>query len=676
MALDIRSIDASEGYVVGLMGPWGSGKTSLVNLVKEQLRAEPALPVIDFNPWMFSGADGLVNSFFREISAQLREKRDRDYGALADRLDRYGEVLTPLVWLPVVGPWAGRVKTLTSTAKKFKDKNQKSAADQKRGLSESLAKLDKPIVVVVDDIDRLNRQEIQDVFKLVRLTASFPNIIYLLVFDRHRVEDALSEDGMPGRSYLEKIVQSGIDLPVVPGKLLLKQIGVALGGVVDDVGGVDRFDESRWTDVLFEVIVPLIDNMRDVRRYAASARTTVQTLKEKIDLVDLLALEAIRIFLPDVFRAVASAKAGLTTPSSYGGGGNYESPSLKAGVVAVIEAAGDDHEVAEALVHQLFPAGDRHLGKSVYGSDWLKIWLKGRRVAHSDVLSLYLDRYVTDSMAAHDRAEQAFALLSDGRALDHFLRSLPADEQEDVVAALETFEGDYPVEAVVPASVTLANLLSDLPEKERGMLGFDTRIVVTRVILRLLRRIDDEDAMKEAVEEIVPQLTSLSAKLEIVGTVGHVEGLGHKLVSSEYGAELEEALAAEIVQADEESLIGEWDLLRLLIAPDRLFADTTPRRISVDADPRFHEALVRSAMSNMRSQTLGSRQVHVPRTLAWDSLVRIYDGEPNLAVVLQKIDENATDTNAEVREVLRKYVDGWRPETFDYEDESSSALLA
>lgn len=68
----VRDADASEGYVVGLLGPWGSGKTSLINLVREELASEPPLPVVDFNPWMFSGAEQLAESFFNELGAQLR----------------------------------------------------------------------------------------------------------------------------------------------------------------------------------------------------------------------------------------------------------------------------------------------------------------------------------------------------------------------------------------------------------------------------------------------------------------------------------------------------------------------------------------------------------------------------------------------------------------------------
>src|SRR5690242_2494803 len=57
LAHNIRAVDGAQGYVFGLLGLWGSGKTSLCNLITEKLQQDPPLPVIEFNPWMFSGAE-------------------------------------------------------------------------------------------------------------------------------------------------------------------------------------------------------------------------------------------------------------------------------------------------------------------------------------------------------------------------------------------------------------------------------------------------------------------------------------------------------------------------------------------------------------------------------------------------------------------------------------------
>lgn len=166
----IRDVDASEGYVVGLLGPWGSGKTSLINLVREELSLEPALPAVDFNPWMFSGAEQLVESFFNELGAQLRTE-SRELSSIADDLQLYGEALAPFRFLPVVGPWIERFRGGAGVLKRVVDARRGGIGDLRERVATKLAALDRPIVVVVDDVDRLHVNEIRDMFKLVRLTA-------------------------------------------------------------------------------------------------------------------------------------------------------------------------------------------------------------------------------------------------------------------------------------------------------------------------------------------------------------------------------------------------------------------------------------------------------------------------------------------------------------------------
>ena len=323
VAHEIRTVDAPEGFVVAILGPWGSGKTSLINLARFQLAKDPATPVLDFNPWMFSGAEQLVGSFFRELSAQLNLKSGRLQG-IASEVEAYGDLLNPvadvatiLSALPFVS-WLGRVRNAADAVKRFQERKKSSVTEERKKLAENLKTLEQPIVVVVDDIDRLTTSEIRDMFKLVRLTASFPNVIYLLAFDRKRVEDALAENGVNGRSYLEKIVQVSFDIPVLPRGVLQSQLGRALGSALEEFEGNVRFDESRWSEVMLEIVLPLMRNMRDVRRYCASVRGTVRALNPDVELVDLLALEAVRIFLPDIHAHLpATGKVLTTTGAAY-----------------------------------------------------------------------------------------------------------------------------------------------------------------------------------------------------------------------------------------------------------------------------------------------------------------------------------------------------------------------
>lgn len=98
---------AEHGLVAALVGPWGQGKSSVLNMVREELEGTHSRTVLTFNPWMFAGREQLVSTFFEQVAGQLRLKGSVEQ-ALADRLLGYGQALSPLVWVPVAGSWLGR----------------------------------------------------------------------------------------------------------------------------------------------------------------------------------------------------------------------------------------------------------------------------------------------------------------------------------------------------------------------------------------------------------------------------------------------------------------------------------------------------------------------------------------------------------------------------------------
>jgi energy-coupling factor transporter ATP-binding protein EcfA2 len=110
LADEVQSLNASQGAVVGVLGDWGSGKTSLLNMLVEQLK-DSSIPVVEFNPWLFSGTEQLVTAFFEELAAQLRLKGDR-LGSIAEKLEMYGDSLSPLRFIPMLGPWLDRAGVL------------------------------------------------------------------------------------------------------------------------------------------------------------------------------------------------------------------------------------------------------------------------------------------------------------------------------------------------------------------------------------------------------------------------------------------------------------------------------------------------------------------------------------------------------------------------------------
>ena len=663
-AQHVLALNAKEGVVVGVLGPWGSGKTSFINLARNEFEKEE-VPILDFNPWMFSGTAQLVELFFVELAAQLKGHRKvrRDLAEIGESLETYGELFSGKGWLPVVGTSFERLSAAMKVIGKLLQGRKEGVSGQRLKLKNALSALDKPIVVVLDDIDRLATSEIRDIFKLVRLTANFPNIIYIVAFDRDRVEKALCEQGASGRDYLEKILQVVFDLPVVPSDVLRQQIFSALDDALDNIENTGPFDKEVWSDVFMEIIRPLMRNMRDVRRYAATIHGTVKSLDGQIALVDLLALEAIRMFLPDVFKLLHGAIDGLTTDSDSASTSHSDPAHLKAQINGLIKAAGDHSLVVESMIKQLFPAGGHYIGGISYGNSWKKEWLKERRVAHEDILRLYLERFANENLQANRRAEQAWEYISDRDAFDNYLCSLDQSKLQDVIASLEIFEEQFASEHVVPGTIVLLNLLP-LPERERGMFDWPSRISVTRVVLRLLRSLKDPTKVEKAVCQILPELKSLSSKLELINIVGHRERVGHKLVSEQIASEFEKAWSEEVRSASVDTLAGEHELLRIILRMKQI-ASPPESQFEIDNSPKLTLALLRAAYDEIRSQVEGSRAVKRSPRLAWNTLTELYGDEATLKERIESLKEARLDGADELLELADEYLGGRRDDPFD-----------
>lgn len=659
-ATGVLRLDANEGLVVGVLGPWGSGKTSFVNLARSTFE-KSAVPVLDFNPWMFSGAEQLVQSFFSELSAQLKLKPG--LAAVGKGLEEYGDIFSNLTWLPVIGPWIERGQDLANLVGGVLQRKKEGVAGQRAKVDKALRELRHPIVVVLDDIDRLNTSEIRDIFRLVRLTANFPNIIYVLAFDRKRVEDALSEQGIPGRAYLEKILQIGFDLPTIPAHVLNQQVFDSLDAELDGLPNTGNLDQKLWPDVFMEIVRPLITNMRDVRRYTAAVGGTVRALDGQIALTDVLGLEAIRVFLPDVFYRMPNAVAALTTTVS---GGSYRDTQVrqKTEIQELINSAGAKAPVATALIDRLFMAAQRHTGGMNYGGDWSRQWLRERRVAHADILRLYLERVAGEGLLAFNQAEIAWGLMNDANAFYAHLNALDRDKIVDTIASLEVYEDEVTAERVLPGAITLLNILPTLPEKNRGMFFLGTQMTVVRVVLRLVRSQNSEIFVENLVRKALPRLETAFAKLTLIQMVGHREGIGHRLVPEEVAKEFERAWRSAFRGLSADSLASESELLCSFMIANRE-ADADEPTSVVPADVRITRGLLSSARSESRSQAMGSRAVTKSARLAWTSLIDIYGTEEALRQRIEELRARNIEDCSELLQLADRYLDGWRPKDFD-----------
>lgn len=292
------STGRATGVVVGITGRWGSGKSSTLNLLAEEINiARPEAVVVRFDPWLVSGRDDLILEFMRELISTIKAEPEASESllAFARSLTEYGAYLAPLTNLVKPGAEVFVSGALASLkARIFKDQ---SLAELRKRLIAQIQKIDVAIVVLIDELDRVEDSEIRTIAQLVRSVVDFPGISYVLAYDSARVMQALGGKKR-GRAYLEKIVQHQIPLPVTLDdeiddlfvaelKLLEKELGLP-----ENFNFIQRFSDLKY------IVLSLIKTPRDVKRLVGTFRVLGGMLKGEVDWIDLLAYTTLLLKAP------------------------------------------------------------------------------------------------------------------------------------------------------------------------------------------------------------------------------------------------------------------------------------------------------------------------------------------------------------------------------------------
>lgn len=312
----VASLSAPSGYVIGLHGPWGSGKSTVLNFVerglKERAEGSGSGPlVVRFEPWIISGHKDLTGSFMK----LLAERLPRDKGVRSERLKRgvarilrggADDVIDAIAAVGVIADASGGAatklagslgkKSIASAASKWLEEPSLQASYNV--LVDRLKALDQRFVIMVDDIERLSSEEIRDLMAMVKTLGKLPNVIYLLSYDRNIVWEALKTVDPDPRSgaFAEKIVQHEVELPVPSRAALLSMLSDALGFLDLDTEpserryALTRAGVGRW-----------VRQPRDVVRLANSLRFAWAALEGEIDQDDLICMEGLRLNDRDLF---------------------------------------------------------------------------------------------------------------------------------------------------------------------------------------------------------------------------------------------------------------------------------------------------------------------------------------------------------------------------------------
>jgi predicted KAP-like P-loop ATPase len=562
IAFTIANRTGSGSLVLGIYGRWGEGKTSVLNLMRGALVANDAIVVIPFNPWHFTSQEQLLKAFFETLADGLDARLRTTGQSIGEFLKKYGSILS-VASVSIAGGVAS-LNPGQAAAQLGETLSTVEIAKLREQIEKVLRESGKRVVVLIDDIDRLDRAEIQAVFKLVKLSANFPETSYVLAFDSDMVAHALGErygegGADAGHQFLEKIIQVPLHLPPAS-RTTLRVMAFAGAETALQLGNIPIDDTLRhgfprhFTDGLeIRMTTP-----RQVVRYANALTFAVPILKGEVDPLDQLLIEGMRVFYPKLYTVVRDNPDCVLLRDT-----RRDEPErkrirgiLETGLVGLTPG---EKDAALDLLQVLFPRVKGMLGSmGGYGSSGDVEWARKKKICSE----YYFSRHFTYAVGRSDVADQAIDALvavadvsEQGVVTDKFKNLLSPNNAERLIDKLRLIE-----ESVSPLSARrLALAVAGRGESYPGEHGFFSLTSAFQqaaiLVSKLLRRIAPGDERDNAAKSVMQAAQPLPFALECFGWLrpGDPAGANAGPLSPGVEQQVGDILATRIHEAAKES---------------------------------------------------------------------------------------------------------------------------
>jgi predicted KAP-like P-loop ATPase len=368
-----------EGTVIGLSGPWGSGKTSVIETYVVPALKEAKVKIVQFDPWAAIEGRDLILEFLSSLQGALPREIARQ---VSSTLTAIARLAVPIVrdsataiataagatlGLPGVAAGAAGSKAFAKASDWASGRISDRPLGQRLAwLRERLKENDQRIVFLIDDLDRLPPDELLLVFRMLRTVGRLPNVVHLLAIDRHVAERVVT-DRFPaeGASYLDKIVQTWFEVPTPHPKALERAVLDGLCRLAElnqhDAAGLEN-------DAVFgRAVLPLLETPRDLKRLLGALELVWPALKGDVHIGDLAALEAMKLRHVETYRAVRRYEAWVSDPMSRRSLGE---PPKEEEIARVFRVPGKDQpEARKRVLSALAALFPREIGQSVDGPD-------------------------------------------------------------------------------------------------------------------------------------------------------------------------------------------------------------------------------------------------------------------------------------------------------------------
>lgn len=548
IAETIINRNSSEGLVLGIYGAWGEGKTSVLNILETELNQDQNIVIVKFNPWRFTTEDALIFNFFKNISEVLNKE-------LISKIERVGNFIKKFGGLGgVIGLDFEKIGGVLSDTQ---------LEDLKNRVNNFLIEKKKKVVIIIDDIDRLDKQELFSIFKLVKLTGDFYNSYYVLSFDDEMVASAIggryaNGDKTSGHNFLEKIIQVPIRIPKALSSTLLTYTFQKIDKVLEENKIILSEKETKYLgNLIFQYVLPRITTPRLSVRFSNSLSFLLPLLKGEVNYSDLILLEAIKIFYPEHYDFIKNNPHFFITSYNnlLGNKDEEKVEELKGHLNRLsLNLFKSEKENITKLLQELFPRLNEALHNS-YVQDAEKVWSKDKKIGAAK----YFNRYFLYSVPDNEISDVYF---------DNFINSISSSslkelalEFEEILKQTDSIEflnklSFYEDKVDWISKHKLIELLAQNQEKFEDVVAFSFGMTSPKsaaaiTICRLLKSNSDQKEQLNIVKELLSPKVSFNFSTEILRwlKVGKTEE--EKMFTSEIFKELNESLLERALKDSE-----------------------------------------------------------------------------------------------------------------------------
>lgn len=269
-----------ECFAIGIASPWGSGKTTFMHQMQARLDETDKYLIKEFKPWMLSSASQVNSAFFKLLESIIREASALTYDELLNSIKTYAKLISSIPDIP---------KPAIALMDHITQQEKQAISDLHSKINDELCDIGKQIIILIDDIDRLDNSEMFEILRLIRISANFKSMTFIVTYDKEYLTQNISKYlACEGDDYLKKIINLEIQLPSyednVLGQVLYKKIESCFPAhpKLKEL----RYAIRKYTTEHGDLINDYLLTFRDAERFANYFTFLLRHINEEKDPVD------------------------------------------------------------------------------------------------------------------------------------------------------------------------------------------------------------------------------------------------------------------------------------------------------------------------------------------------------------------------------------------------------